>query len=519
LIKFIFIIGLEGSGHKMLREVMKPLWDKNNFYDQPSEIFFFMRDFYKSDKIKYEKYKFKFQEFINKKKNSIIYLSPSYPFGRTERFKNIPNLNEAIYWVNSNYKKSIEIKIIHLDRSIQESALSALNRGYSNSSKQACNHIYNSAIILDKQINNIKEKFKILKLDYNSFVKNPKKNCLRLSKYLNINEKYFSQKMVLTKHKRLSPHRDISIVKNFFQNKKFYNIQNKFDNSSLKSKIFIYHHMGLGDFISCNSIIRRFCKQNKEVFLFCKKNLYENIKFMYRDLHNLYLIIVKTENDIDYFFKKIKLEKKNYQVVKLGFDNFYKTISKCFKKKDFTTDMVFYKQLNIPYTDRFTKTFWKRDLVNERRVYKKLNPKNKKYIFIHDDPDRNLEIENYVKVKKGIKIIKNDNTEIIFYLGLLLERAQEIHLIESSIRHLIETLKIKNNKIYLYNIRENLSRGPFKNIDGKYVGTNRNLKIINSVKYDKKKNWTLELKKNLYRKLSRLFNINEKQFVTFKSFD
>ena len=81
---------------------------------------------------------------------------------------------------------------------------------------------------------------------------------------------------------------------------------------------------------------------------------------------------------------------------------------------------------------------------------------------------------------------------------------------------MIETLRIKHNKIYLYNIRKNLSRGPFLNNNGKYIGTNRKFKIINSVKnrdhfitYD-------DLKKNFLRKFSRLFNINEKKFVSFK---
>ena len=178
--------------------------------------------------------------------------------------------------------------------------------------------------------------------------------------------------------------------------------------------------------------------------------------------------------------------------------------------------MVFYKQLNIPYSNRFTKTFWKRDLINERRVYKKLNPNNKKYIFIHDDPERNLEIRDLIKSRKKIKVIQNDKSEIIFNLGLILEKAEEIHLIESSIRHLIETLRIKHNKIYLYNLKKNLSRGPFLDNNGKYIGTNKKFKIINSVKdrdhfirYD-------DLKKNFSRKFSKLFNLNEKKFVSFK---
>ena len=87
------------------------------------------------------------------------------------------------------------------------------------------------------------------------------------------------------------------------------NIKKKISRFSKTQKIFIFHHMGLGDFISCNAIIRKFCKQKKEIFLFCKINLLKNIKFMYRDLKNLTIIKIKDENDIDNFLKSINLEK------------------------------------------------------------------------------------------------------------------------------------------------------------------------------------------------------------------
>ena len=297
---------------------------------------------------------------------------------------------------------------------------------------------------------------------------------------------------------------------------KVINIKKKINRFSKTQKIFLFHHMGLGDFISCNAIVRKFCKQKKEIFLFCKVNLLKNIKFMYRDLKNLTIIKIKDENDIDTFLNLINLKKRNYQVIELGFDNFYKTISNKFKNKDFTTDMVFYKQLNIPYAHRFKKTYWKRDLKNEKRVYKKLNPSNEDYIFVHDDPERNLKIDKFINLKKEIKIIKNDKSEIIFNLGLLIEGAKEIHIIESSIRHLIETLNISHKNIYLYNIRKNLSRGPFINKNGKYIGTSKKLKIINP-SHNKNSVYSLRvLKKNLTRKIHKFLNINEKKYVSFK---
>ena len=519
MIKFIFTIGLEGSGHKMLREVMTPLFRKNNFYDEPKDLFFFLRDFNKIESAKFKKNLSKIKDFFLMTNGSTVFLSPSYPFGRVNRFKNIPNLSEAIFWLKKNFKKKIDVKIIHLDRNIQESALSSLGRGYTENSRQACNHLYKSALSLDEQISHLKKKFKILKLDYNSFCRKPEEHCFKLSKYLKIRYLDLIPQNVISNQKRLSKNKDILIVKNFFKKKIFSNVKNEFNKLSIKPKIFIYHHMGLGDFISCNAIIRKLCNQNKEIFLICKSRLIKNVEFMYRDLNNLFLINIKDENEIDPFFKSINLEKKNYKIIELGFDNFHKTISNKFKNKDFTTDMVFYKQLNIPYDHRFKKTYWKRDFKNEKRVYKKLNPTNEDYIFVHDDPDRNIKIDRFINLKRKIKIIKNDKSEIIFNLGLTIERAKEIHIIESSIRHLIETLNIKHNKIFLYNIRKNLSRGPFIGRNHKYIGTNKKIKIINPFDESNMPDDDNRLKKIIYRRISKLFNINEKKFVTFKSYE
>ena len=112
--------------------------------------------------------------------------------------------------------------------------------------------------------------------------------------------------------------------------------------------------------------------------------------------------------------------------------------------------MVFYKQLDIPYKFRFDYGKWKRNLEEEERAFQKLNPQKKKYIFVHDDPSRNLIIKNkdLDLSDKNILIIKNDPSISIFNLGLILERAEQIHVMESSIRHLIECLNIDDRILF-----------------------------------------------------------------------
>jgi hypothetical protein len=55
-------------------------------------------------------------------------------------------------------------------------------------------------------------------------------------------------------------------------------------------ELYIWHHMGLGDYITCNGIVRFYAKQYNKIYLFVKKRYEENIKYLYRDLSNLELI-------------------------------------------------------------------------------------------------------------------------------------------------------------------------------------------------------------------------------------
>ena len=111
--------------------------------------------------------------------------------------------------------------------------------------------------------------------------------------------------------------------------------------------------------------------------------------------------------------------------------------------------MNFYKQFGLPFDYRFKKSFWKRNYVDEKKLFKKLVGKNKNYIFIHDDPKRNINIDT-AKIQNNFHIIKNNEKNLIFDYGLIIENAKEIHLIESSFRQLTETLRVKSKKLFLY---------------------------------------------------------------------
>ena len=237
--------------------------------------------------------------------------------------------------------------------------------------------------------------------------------------------------------------------------------------------LFIHHHLGLGDMIHCNGMVRRLLKDNdyEQLYVFTKKCHEKSVQWMYRDEERIVPIPID-ENKNEYE----EVKKATIENVK-EYNNEFLTIGHgSYKDKEnnigpMPCDMVFYDQINMPYSVRFDDCYWKRDEDEENRVFNKL-VNSTEYIFMHDDASRGYTIDSD-NISKNFQIIKNDMSELIFNLGKVIENAKEVHLMESSIRCMVEHLKekiISNNvKMYLHNFRG----GPFLNEQlNRWNGTN-----------------------------------------------
>ena len=244
--------------------------------------------------------------------------------------------------------------------------------------------------------------------------------------------------------------------------------------------IFLYQHLGLGDMISNNGLVRYLVELNPKInsfYIFCKKMHADSIRFMFRDLKKIKIINISNnpkyeKKEIERYLKK---EKSNYEMIKIGHDFYHSTnkLNPDFKANPWHCTVNFYKQFGLPYNYRFEKTFWKRNYKSEKNLFKKLVGKEKKFIFVHDDIKRGLVI-NTNKLEKKFKIVRNDSNNLIFDYGLILENANELHLIESSFRQLIETLNIKSKRLYLYkDNRLDYSMSLFNKKMNKWIGTSK----------------------------------------------
>ncbi len=244
---------------------------------------------------------------------------------------------------------------------------------------------------------------------------------------------------------------------------------------SNENELYVHHHLGLGDHIDCNAMIRIFLEEYdfEKVNVFAKQRYSDMIKYMYRDEPNISVVTVPNEDEYKTILEYIeKNDVKNF--IKVGHE-FYPWGRE--EELGMGCAEIFYQQMQIPYERRFDDFYYKRDLKEEQRVYEKLNPNDEEYIFVHDDVSRGFEIPieelEHLAGTEGIKIIRNDITENLFHFGMVLEEAKQIHCMESAFRSLVEVLDT-TDELFFHNFREGASG---------YLG-NSTLREWSEVKYD-----------------------------------
>lgn len=203
---------------------------------------------------------------------------------------------------------------------------------------------------------------------------------------------------------------------------------------------YIYHHLGLGDHIICNGLVRTLIDENYQYKMFVKPHNKQTVEFMYRDIKNLTFI----EGD-DRFVREFLSNNniKSEDIILAGFYNH--PLAQEF-------DESFYLQNNLPFSDRWDNFKVTRDLDREMELFSKYNIIENEYVFIHDDSSRNFNIdENYV-VNKNLKIIRPNigYTDNIFDYCYLMEHSLESHFIDSSFKLIFDSIKLRNTNIFYH---------------------------------------------------------------------
>ena len=205
------------------------------------------------------------------------------------------------------------------------------------------------------------------------------------------------------------------------------------------SSVFIYHHMGLGDHIIANGLVRSVYDKYDKTFLFVKPNNFGNVAYMYRDLPNLKLIPMH-DGQVRLF---MEINKDNNYLI-AGHENFWPIFGSPINT--LAIDEIFYKIADVPIENKWNKFYIRRDLEKEKWVFNQLGLKEGvEFAFIHDDEKREI-----TKELPNMRIVRPSREFSFFDFIYTIEKAKEVHCINSSFFCLIDCMKIEKENMYLH---------------------------------------------------------------------
>ena len=205
------------------------------------------------------------------------------------------------------------------------------------------------------------------------------------------------------------------------------------------SKLLLYTHLGLGDHFIFNGLIRyviNHTPQYENYEMVVKERNLETVRRMYSDLDNLTYFVVGSEESTPEILNKIGYDQ---DLLRVGF----------VENGDEKFDMVFYRQVGIPFEAKYEYFKTCRDNDMEQKCFDENYP-NEKYIFVHDScSDMNFDL----KIRDDLKIVRPSGSEycLMDYLKLI-ENAEEVHCIDSSFLNMIE-LCCERENLFFHDIR------------------------------------------------------------------
>ena len=219
----------------------------------------------------------------------------------------------------------------------------------------------------------------------------------------------------------------------------------------------IYHHLGMGDHIALSGLVREIIKDSgaDNVYIACLTHNMQNVSRLFADLENVGLI------DAGRSLGGHRIPVMNWiknngpaRIIEIGHTDW----SRLEGSWEGYVDTKVYRASGYDVRLRWDNFKYERDLDAEEEVFKKLNPNDEEYCFVHD-PGQNQHIADgnwrgsitdetvrHASTRSNLKIIRNDPNVPMLDMGLFLERASELHLMESSIRCLVEGLDTLNTR-------------------------------------------------------------------------
>lgn len=211
-------------------------------------------------------------------------------------------------------------------------------------------------------------------------------------------------------------------------------------------KNLLLSHVGLGDMFICNGLVRTLADRLGQICVIALPDYYESVRFMFSDEPRIEVIKLhpmdRQIDDLEFKRKHLEglLDLSNYNEIAIGF--LHKSLNVWHYP---SIDQGFYGQLGLPFHYKWSEYKAPRFNVID-------NVQRKPYVFVHEDPSRNLLIDS---LPSGLDIVRPSDFSFrnIFMYENLIRGASEIHVIDSAFSNFIEHLHDLTMPKYLYDAK------------------------------------------------------------------
>jgi hypothetical protein len=168
----------------------------------------------------------------------------------------------------------------------------------------------------------------------------------------------------------------------------------------------------------------------------------QNISRLYSSLNSVDIIVVNNHSDCLKFLQQIDRQK----ILIIGHED-YREMLKSNPRLRF--DKYFYDAAMVPFEEKWNSFYLERNLDKEKQIFHNVFhlTEDDKFIFLHEG--KNI---HSIQHNTSYKILNSsDYPEIsIFDFLYTIEKATEVHVVNSAFLSLIDILKLRNNNIYYH---------------------------------------------------------------------
>lgn len=200
-----------------------------------------------------------------------------------------------------------------------------------------------------------------------------------------------------------------------------------------KGKLFLGWHLGLGDAIICNGMVRTLLDRYEIIMLPVKPRNMRTVQFMFRDMRPVgseRIQFCPSMDDVELARQGEVWRGNGYEILPIG-------LHRDRKNFDFGRwDQALYEQAGVPFQNRWSRFYVQRELEKEIKIGVTT------YAFIHREQARGYNF-NPKNLPKGMHLVEATHVDHLFMWAGAIENATELHFIDSAPLCLADSLTCK----------------------------------------------------------------------------